>query len=88
MVIWAEAWEKGLKSFWVDCEIFTISISWKKYNGGRAHYVIESKVQWKLFGLATQQYPQNDWLGGNLPYTMTYAHGPHSRKENCFEKLP
>ena len=46
-------------------------------NGGRAHYIIESKVQWKPFWLANQQYPQNDWLGGNFPYTMTYAHGPH-----------
>ena len=48
-------------------------------NGGRAHYVIESKVQWKPFWLATFLYPQNDWLGGNFPYTMTLAHGPHSR---------
>ena len=46
-------------------------------DGGRAHYIIESKVQWKPFWLATQQYPQNDWLGGNFPYTMTYAHSPH-----------
>ena len=46
------------------------------FNGGRAYYIIESKVQWKPFWLATQQYPQNDWLGGNFPYTMTYAHGP------------
>ena len=46
-------------------------------NGGRAHYIIESKVQWKPFSLATQQYPKNDWLGGKFPYTMTYAHGPH-----------
>ena len=48
-------------------------------NGGRAHYIIESKVQWKPFWLATQQYSQNDWLGGNFPCTcrstMTYAHG-------------
>ena len=69
----------------------TLKIQWRKawtmskqplarhiYNGGRAHYVIESKVQSKPFWLATQQYPQNDWLGGILPYTMTYAHGPHS----------
>ena len=35
-------------------------------------YIIESKVQWKPFWLAAQQYPQNDWLGGNFPYTMTY----------------
>ena len=47
-------------------------------NGDCAHYIIESKVQWKPFWLATQQYPQNDWLGGNFQYTMTYAHGPHS----------
>ena len=46
-------------------------------NGGRAHYIIESNIQWKPLWLATQQYPQNDWLGGNFLYTMTYAHGPH-----------
>ena len=23
-----------------------------------------------IFWLATQQYPQNDWLGGNFPYTV------------------
>ena len=45
-------------------------------NGGRAHYVIESKVQWQPFWLYTQQY-QNDWLGGNFSCTMTHAHGPH-----------
>ena len=27
--------------------------------------------------LATQQYPQNDWLDGQFPYTMMCAHGPH-----------
>ena len=48
-------------------------------NGGRAHDIIESKVQWKPFWLTTQQYPQNDWLGGSFPYTMTYAHGPPLR---------
>ena len=37
----------------------------------------ESKVQWKPFWLATQQYPKNDWLGCNFPFTLTYAHGPH-----------
>ena len=46
-------------------------------NGGRAHYIIESKVRWKPFWLATQQYPQNDWLGSNFPYTMTHMHGFH-----------
>ena len=25
----------------------------------------------------TRLYTQNDWLGGNFPFTMTYAHGPH-----------
>ena len=30
-------------------------------NGGRVHYVIVSKIQWKPFWLATQLYPQNDW---------------------------
>ena len=34
-----------------------------KYNEGRAHYIIVSKVQWKPLWLATQQYPQNDWTG-------------------------
>ena len=47
------------------------------FNGGRAHYIIESKVQWKPFCRATQQYPQDDWLGGKFPYTMTYAHGSY-----------
>ena len=32
-------------------------------NGGRAHYVMVSKNQWKPFWLATQPYPQSDWLG-------------------------
>ena len=36
-------------------------------NGGRANYVIESKVQWKPFWLATQLYPQNDWTGWQFP---------------------
>ena len=51
-------------------------------NGSRANYIIESKVQWKPFWLATRLHPQNDWLAGNFPYTMTYAHGPH-----CFWRL-
>ena len=55
----------------------TCNYKLRKVDGGRAQYVIESKVQWKPFWLATQQYPENDWLGGILPYTMTYAHGPH-----------
>ena len=54
----------------------------EKINGGRAHYIIESKVQWKPFWLATQLYPQNDWLGGNFPYTMTYAHGPIRERDH------
>ena len=33
---------------------------WK--NGGHVHYIIESKVQWKPFGLVTPKYPQNGWL--------------------------
>ena len=33
-------------------------------NGGRARYIIESKVQWKPFWLATLQYPQNSHLVG------------------------
>ena len=45
---------------------------------GRWLYIIESEGQWKPFWLATQQYPQNDWLGGNFPYTNTYRHSPHS----------
>ena len=57
-------------------------------DGGRAHYVIESNVQWRPFRLATQhaQDPQNDWLGGILPYTMTYAHGPHYVLKSSFAK--
>ena len=27
-------------------------------------------------------YPQNDRLGGNFPYTMTYAHGPPLNHSN------
>ena len=50
-------------------------------NGGCVHYIIESKVQWKPFWLATQQYPQNDWLGGNCPYAVTYAHSPPLTKQ-------
>ena len=46
-------------------------------DGGRARYIIESKVQWKPYWLATQQYLQIDWLGGNFPYSMMYVHGPH-----------
>ena len=34
-------------------------------DGECAHYIIEAKVQWKPFWLATQQYPQNNWLGCN-----------------------
>ena len=30
-------------------------------NGGRAHYVTVSKVQWQPFCPATQLWPQNDW---------------------------
>ena len=52
-------------------------VMWAVLQWARAHYVIESKVQWKPFWLATQQYPQIDWLGGKFPYTMTYAHCPH-----------
>ena len=43
---------------------------------GPCAFIIESKVQWKPFWLATQQYPQNDWLGGNFPNIMMYAHAP------------
>ena len=44
------------------------------------HYIIESEIQWKPFWLATQQYPQNDWLSGNFPCTMMYVHGAHYSK--------
>ena len=47
-------------------------------NGGRAHYVMVSKVQWKPFWLATQLSLQDDWLGGKTPYTTMYEHSPHS----------
>ena len=33
------------------------------HNGGRVHYVMLSRIQWKPFWLATQLYPQNDWTG-------------------------
>ena len=42
-------------------------------NGDNARYIIEFKVQWKPFWLATQQHP----LGGNFPHAETYAHGPY-----------
>ena len=42
------------------------------------HHWIQSSME-AIF-LATQQYPEIDWLGGKFPYTMTYAHGPH-----CYE---
>ena len=32
-------------------------------NGACAHYVMVSKIQWKPFWLATQLYPQKDWIG-------------------------
>ena len=32
-------------------------------NGGRAHYVMVSKIQWTPYWLATQLYPPNDWTG-------------------------
>ena len=40
---------------------------------------LNPKFNGSHFGLPPQQYPQNDWLGGKFPYTMTYAHGPHPR---------
>ena len=54
-------------------------------NGGHTHYIIESKVQWKPFWLAAKQYPQNNWLGGNFPHTMSYAHGPHWKPERRWQ---
>ena len=42
--------------------------------GVRAHYIIEYKVQWKPFWLATQQYAQNDWLRGNETCTILGRH--------------
>ena len=32
-------------------------------HGGRTHYTIVFKIQWKPFWLATQLYPQHDWTG-------------------------
>ena len=46
-------------------------------NGACAHYIMLSKIQWKPFWLATQQYPENDWLGGKIVWAMTYWHRPH-----------
>ena len=68
--------EREIQREWDGSDVTLVALKLAR-NRGRAHYVIESKVQWKPFWLAIQQYPQNDWLGGNLPYTMTYAHGPH-----------
>ena len=44
-----------------NCPSCTFFSEW-----GRAQCIIESKVQWQRFWLATQQYPQNYWLGGNF----------------------
>ena len=51
-----------------------------------------SPIQWKPFWLATQLYPQNDWLSGNFASIMTYARRPHGRvywfvQSNHFVKL-
>ena len=47
------------------------------HNGGRVHYVIVSRLQWKPFWLATPFYPKMTWLGGKMVWTMTCAHMPH-----------
>ena len=68
---------------WTSLSVFALlhsnkmdeNVSWTRgggavlSNGGHAHYVIESKVQWEPFWLATQQYPQNDWTGWQWPYS-------------------
>ena len=71
------------ESLWQDIDGFKQDSSENyqpKYawqNGGRAHYIVQSKAKWKPFWLAAQQNSQNDWLGGNFSYSMTYAHGLH-----------
>ena len=45
-----------------------IILSWKLW--------LLSRIPWKPFWLATQLYPQNDWLGGNFMWIIAYAHKP------------
>ena len=53
------------------------SVLWcPNWMGGRAHYVMVSKIQWKPFWLATQLDPQNDWTGLHMVWTMMHAHRP------------
>ena len=47
----------------------------KQWGPCALHHWIQSSME--AICLATQQYPEIEWLGGKFPYTMTYAHGPH-----------
>ena len=50
--------------------------------GGRAHYFMVSKIQWKPFWLATQLYPQNDWTGWQNGVNDD-AQAPFGQKASC-----
>ena len=64
--------------FYERCELCRLllfhSIEEASNKGGRAHNLMVSKIQWKLFQLATQLYPQNDWAEWHV---WTYEHRPH-----------
>ena len=46
-------------------------------NGGLAHFVMVSKIQWKPFSLPASSIHKMTGLGGEMVWTMTYAHAPH-----------
>ena len=49
---------------------------------------LNPKFQWKPFFLATQQYPEIDWLGGKfLVYYDVCARPPFNRLFRCFDPL-
>ena len=52
----------GLDGGELDTEnIHKTALQW-----GWVHYVMVSKYLWKLFGLATEIYALNKWLGGHF----------------------
>ena len=54
------------------------------FNGVRLHLVIVSAIQWKPFWLATQLYPQNDWIGWQFPvYYDVCAQAPFTASLPC-----
>ena len=40
------------------------------------HHWIQTTME-AILACLPSSIQKNDWLGGNFPYTMTYAHGPH-----------